>query len=370
MTSSFNHSQVDKLESLLDRWENATAKGLAFDPEAECQGDAILLQRFKQETEALKSTDWLDNQSNCPSDLVFPFQSGNEILPGYCLHKQIGKGSFGIVWSAIGPGGVRVALKCLWLGQENAGTEWKGLKFLRDLRHPNLLGFFGFWLIKGWLVAGCELATGSLADLFNAAKEDNRLGLQPAEILQFLRDAASGLDYLHNLKEPLIHGDIKPANLLVVGGRCKLGDFGLVRAVGYKFPLLDGGITIGYAAPELFFGKPDINSDQYSLAITYSYLRGCQPLKAPSGEFCQVSQKQKPDLAQLSHQEAKIISKALAIDPSNRFANCSQLVNNIEKAVLGNKFYFTNRNIGAKIAITFAFVAIALSVSAVLALSR
>ena len=44
-------------------------------------------------------------------------------------------------------------------------------------------------------------------------------------------DIAKGLDYLHSLDPPVIHGDIKPSNILLDPDfKAKIGDFGLARA--------------------------------------------------------------------------------------------------------------------------------------------
>ena len=44
-------------------------------------------------------------------------------------------------------------------------------------------------------------------------------------IYLIILDCAGGLDYLHN-KAQILHGDLKPANILIKGGTYKLCDFG------------------------------------------------------------------------------------------------------------------------------------------------
>ena len=100
--------------------------------------------------------------------------------------------------------------------------------------------------------------------------------------LDFLRVVLSGsLNALHFLHQNgVIHGDIKPSNLLVDGlHRVKLGDFGLARrASNEEGSLLKG--TTKYMAPELInpqFGPVGPASDLYSLGFTaYELICGAQ----------------------------------------------------------------------------------------------
>src|SRR3954462_12800269 len=78
-------------------------------------------------------------------------------------------------------------------------------------------------------------------------------GLAPSMVVQWLADAASGLTHLHTQDPPVIHGDIKPANLILDrGGRVTVVDFGL--SSGPHASRRWGG-TRGYVAPELAAGR-------------------------------------------------------------------------------------------------------------------
>ncbi|KAF9060403.1 kinase-like domain-containing protein [Rhodocollybia butyracea] len=84
----------------------------------------------------------------------------------------------------------------------------------RQLRHPNVLPFFGvnttlfgFCLVSPWMSNG-DIVTRSV-----------------------IMEIADGLNYLHSLKPPVVHGDVCGANILMNhDGHCCLADFGLAIA--------------------------------------------------------------------------------------------------------------------------------------------
>ncbi|MCK6592062.1 MAG: serine/threonine protein kinase, partial [Polyangiaceae bacterium] len=104
-----------------------------------------------------------------------------------------------------------------------------------------------------------------------------------AEVVRFLRDAASALDYLHGLNPPVVHRDIKPSNVMRrPDGSYALIDFGSVR--DRMKP--EGGSTVvgtfGYMAPEQFQGRAMPVSDVYAAGATaLSMLTGLEPEDLP-----------------------------------------------------------------------------------------
>src|SRR3954449_9689860 len=104
-------------------------------------------------------------------------------------------------------------------------------------------------------------------------------GLAPSSVLAYLAQAAEALTHLHSQHPSVIHGDVKPANLILTrGGRVKLVDFGLSSAP--DAPRRRTG-TPGFRAPELAAdGVASRVSDIYALAATaFALLTG----SAPSG---------------------------------------------------------------------------------------
>src|SRR5918997_5009551 len=120
-------------------------------------------------------------------------------------------------------------------------------------------------------------------DLATLLAENGRPGLASSSVLAYLAQAAEALTHLHSQSPPVIHGDVKPGNLiLTTGGRIKLVDFGLSSAP--KVPRVRAG-TPGYRAPELAVGAaPSRASDVYALAATaFALLTGSAPAGGPPG---------------------------------------------------------------------------------------
>src|SRR4051812_2273155 len=83
---------------------------------------------------------------------------GAEPVPGYRLVARVGIGGSGEVWRAEAPGGLLVALKLIPLAGKLGSRERSNLRILRAVRHPNLLSYFGAWMLDDTLVIGMELA--------------------------------------------------------------------------------------------------------------------------------------------------------------------------------------------------------------------
>ena len=151
--------------------------------------------------------------------------------------------------------------------------------------------------------------------------------------MRCLSDAAEALDYLYE-EHSLQHLDIKPENLLFVGNRIKIADFGLVRNLRELGDSLGGGLTPLYSAPEVLRGKPSRTSDQYSLAIVYQQMLTGEPPFAgrTSAQLAAQHHHCKPVLTPLPQPDQVVVARALVKEPVKRFPGCRVLIENLQRA--------------------------------------
>src|SRR5262245_45912127 len=98
------------------------------------------------------------------------YRPDDEVVPGHFLVRFLGRGGFGEVWKATGPGRVELAIKVINLSSDQGFKEFRAVRLLRTLRHPNLVPLFGFWLKddRGYLISD---NTDSATRLAGAAAE-------------------------------------------------------------------------------------------------------------------------------------------------------------------------------------------------------
>ena len=158
-------------------------------------------------------------------------------------------------------------------------------------------------------------------DLARLLRERGRPGLAPSSVLAYLAQAAEALTHLHSQDPPVIHGDVKPANLILTkGGRVKLVDFGMSSAP--DAPRRRAG-TPGFRAPELAAdGVPSRASDVYALAATaFALLSGSPPSGVlPSWDGIEPAQAEQLEAA---------LRLGLATDPARRPATPGELVESL-----------------------------------------
>ncbi|MEI7686048.1 MAG: bifunctional serine/threonine-protein kinase/formylglycine-generating enzyme family protein [Planctomycetota bacterium] len=344
-------STRSKIDDLLFRWEEMHLRGDDTSLEVLCRDNPELLESLRQKVRALEAMDpVLKNSTYLQLSNRFQggplkewersdgLRPGSEPVEGYVLESALGRGGFGEVWKAIGHGGFHVAIKFVNLEGGLADTELRSLDAMKNLRHPHLISSFGAWRKGNSLILAMELADRSLMDRLTEAIDSGEVGIPKKELLAYMEEAARGLDFLnaprHTIGDKhemsLQHRDIKPQNLLLVGGSVKLGDFGLLRALESSSTGHTGSMTLAYAPPEFVKGKTSIHSDQYSLAITYCHLRGG---RVPfTGNYAQIMNghlRGAPDLSMLPANERPTVARALAKDPSNRWPSCQAFVRRV-----------------------------------------
>lgn len=293
---------------------------------------------------AISSGKPFDSHLDSPKDSAGGRLSGNlrpgiQPIPGYTLRKPLGEGGFGEVWCAEAPGGLLKAIKFVFgaRGEKRTGRELRSLELMKDVHHPFLLTLERYEFVGNRLVIVCELADGSLEDAYHRHIERGSCGIPREKLLAYLHDAADALDYLHH-KFQLQHLDIKPGNLLLVGGHVKVADFGLMKDLRRENCSMIGGLTPVYAPPELFDGRPSRYSDQYSLAVMYQeLLTGTRPF--PGRTIAQLASQHlhnTPNLDSLPASDRPIVARALEKTPQSRFPTCLEFIDELRSAQLRN----------------------------------
>ena len=262
---------------------------------------------------------------------------GDEPLPGYRLVAPLGRGGFGEVWRCLAPGGLQKAIKFVAEdaaaradGRTPLRTEYEAFQRVKGIRHPFLLQLERVELVHGELLMVMELADSSLVTRFQDCRAAGRPGIPRTELLSYMVDAAEALDVL-STQHHLQHLDVKPANLFLVGGHVKVGDYGLVAHFergGPNAGRLGRGLTPKYVAPEVLVNRVDPRSDQYTLALVYlELLTGSYPYDGTTAErVLHQHAHATPDLAAAPDGDRAPLSRALSKRPGERYPSCLDFV--------------------------------------------
>ena len=98
------------------------------------------------------------------------------------------------------------------------------------LAHPNIVRFHGMSFTSSAILLVCEfMPEGSLLDAHEVARKEQRSMLTLSVLLARIEQIASGMAHLHSWEPPILHRDLKSANILLDGERLAIADFGLAR---------------------------------------------------------------------------------------------------------------------------------------------
>ncbi|MGH9584031.1 MAG: serine/threonine-protein kinase, partial [Bryobacteraceae bacterium] len=262
----------------------------------------------------------------------------------YQILDELGRGAMGVVYKAQDPAiGRTVAIKTIRLGELPDPEERVRVRerLLREaqsagiLSHPNIVTIYDVLQETDFAYVVMEYVTGmSLEAMLRGQALPERTAL-----LHFLRQVSDALDYAHH--KGIVHRDIKPANIILAEPapgfepRAKVTDFGVAKFVSHE--ITHSGTMIGtpyYLSPEQIQGLTvDGRSDQFSLAVmVYELLSGEKPFEAENlpGLFYKICRQEPRPIEEvnstLSESPGKVLSRALAKEPGERFASCGDFM--------------------------------------------
>lgn len=174
--------------------------------------------------------------------------------------------------------------------------------------------------------------------------------LSPLEIRQIMSALLSAINYIHTLDRPIIHNEITVENVMLdaVGNlsNLKLIDFGSARFADLK-PDTNSwhGKNLYYVASERFWGKGSTRSDLFSAGVVmYKLIFGNMPWETNIAgltlqEQVQAITKKRNDplalpniqILEMDNDLLKVMAKALAPNPEQRFATAQDFLDAIER---------------------------------------
>ena len=266
-----------------------------------------------------------------------------QYLGRYYLAERLGEGGMAVVYKAHDTRLERdVAIKIIRSGAFPADALGEVLKrfereakALAKLSHPNIVKVHDYGEHEGSPYLVMEyMPGGTLRKILGKPI--------PWQIaLRLLLPVARGVEYAH--QRGIVHRDIKPANILITeSGDPMLSDFGIAKLfeADQTTNLTGTGMAVGtpeYMAPEQWDGKPNPQSDLYSLGIVlYEMVTGRKPYIADTPMSLLIKQATEPlpsphqFVADLPEALEALLIKSLARDPRDRFANMQAFIRTAE----------------------------------------
>ncbi|KAJ3674625.1 hypothetical protein LUZ60_005241 [Juncus effusus] len=241
--------------------------------------------------------DEINNEQKEKRNGLVCFEGGEDLKLELLLKSSaevLGKGITGSTYKAVLEDGIVVAVKRLSVVQFNLKNEKLGfdkyMGLIGKLRHENVVSLRGFFstdeeklLVYDFMPNGC---LQSLLQSNGREGSTNYRTLNWSIRKQILFGAGHGLHYIHTypVRPPLVHGNIKPSNILVnedgtgCVSECGLMKFGSgtmyqsFRPSYYPSELCLAGTSSncrGYKAPEILTNKGKVTqeSDVYSFGM-------------------------------------------------------------------------------------------------------
>jgi tetratricopeptide (TPR) repeat protein/predicted Ser/Thr protein kinase len=258
-----------------------------------------------------------------------------DMVGRFLVVAQVGRGAHGRVYAAYDADLDRkVAIKLIAgpTSDERRRMLLGEAQALAKVRHPNVVAIFDVGMHEGQLFLAMEFVDGQTLRSWCTARDRSW-----SEVLDVLLQAGRGIAAAHACG--VIHGDVKPDNVLVEADGVRVVDFGLARSVRGERPAgARAAGTPAYMAPELWSGRePDAASDQFAFGVmVFEALWGARPFRADSIAELAASivdgRIQEPASTAGPRRIHELVRVALAVDPTQRHASLDALLDALSSA--------------------------------------
>lgn len=246
--------------------------------------------------------------------------------------RVLGRGSEGVVYLAMDTKLNReVAIKTTTLGESPdpllADLLVSTAQTASRLSHPNIVPVFEAGMHEGCPYVVFEYVEGRSMSQMIAA--DGPMSISRAVVM--MSQILAGIAQIH--ERSLIHGDIKPANILIgADDRARVADFGLLRHERATNVDHTSG-TLRYMAPECFDGTvTDCRRDVYALGLVFYEMLTGQPVIDRGGMDTQIRRivNELPPTPSIQNPRVpreldEIVLMALRKNPAHRYQNAAEM---------------------------------------------
>jgi serine/threonine protein kinase/DNA-binding SARP family transcriptional activator len=256
-------------------------------------------------------------------------------LRGYRVGTALGEGAHGVVYRGVQPGvGREVAIKMIraqladdpdFIRRFDAEAQ-----LAANLQHPHIVPIYDYWREPG----GAYIVMRLLRDNLSA-----RLATGPmdvAAVAEVAHQLGGALAAAH--AAGVVHGDIKPSNVLIDESNAYLADFGVATIVESIAAAPSTYPSSGYEAPELLSGQPPSPaSDQFALAVLLVHLLtghlafGTRAIATPYDRSPSIHVQRPGVPAPVDD----VMWTATAWEPADRYPDIASFVDHFEAALAG-----------------------------------
>lgn len=284
---------------------------------------------------------------NSKEKRIFMNGTRNIITDSYEIKEKLGEGGFGCVYAAYHKNlRKKVVIKVLKSNLLNENQRRTEVDIMKNLRHSYIPSIVDYFEIDNYSYTVMDYIEGkTFAQLLN-----ENVSFNEDKVKKYFVQLCEAVEYLHTQKIPIIHGDIKPGNIILTKeDNICLIDFN-ISGISYNGKAYTDGYTPGYSAPEQLAqynaivadnnsGKDnnfnrciviDKRTDVYSIAATMFRILTGQ--KYVSGTEYVLESK-------LSEGLVQVLNKGLNSDPSKRYADASIMLDDLKKSYKYDKSY-------------------------------